>query len=226
VFTPIPNHVQQALARLIYEYQDSPLFQGLLTAMLGPIQDIENALTSMNTERYLPNAVGVQLDNIGEIIGLPRPAGASDAQYIQLIYAQIKENTSDGQAEQIIQVFLLLTGVMFVLYYQGSNAEFLVESVWVPANQSAVDSMIEMLENTAAGGVRCDGIVVNDPVIPFAYDGSIFGAGYDDGSQTVGGKYAELFLYVGGGFAYDGDDPTGLGYGSIADPLCGGTYLT
>jgi hypothetical protein len=243
VFTPIENMVQQALARLLYQYSNSENFQGLLTAMIGPIQDIENALTDMNNLRYLPQAQGAQLDLIGTIVGLARPPGASDAEYLTLLYVQIKQNTSQGQPEQIIQVFLLLTQTSFVFYTEGNNSEFLVASSYVPPDQATVDSLITSMQAIGPAGVRCDGIIAFDDSIPFAYDGPLFGAGYDDGTQTVGGKYAELFEYLGPGFAY-ADEPIGhlnnppltaplacsngqaLGYGTLADPLFGGAYLT
>ena len=226
MFNPIPNHVTAALARLLTQYQNSPNFQGLMRSMIGPIQTIEDALTAMNTARYLPNAQGQQLDNLGEIIGLPRPAGASDAVYIQLLYGQIKENTSQGQPEQVIQVFQLFTQVPFVFYQEGHNAEFIIESVWIPPDQTQLDAMITTLQNTAPAGVRCDGIVSYDGDQAFAYAGDQAGLGYDDGSQTVGGEYAELHAFLGPGFAYDGDDASGLGYGTLFDPLAGGAYLT
>ncbi|SRR5579875_1859615 len=226
MFTPITNHVQQGLARLLTQYQNSPNFQGLITALISPIQTIENALVDMNTLRYLPNAFGQQLDNIGVIVGLPRPPGTPDNIYIQLLLGQIKENISQGQPEQVIQVFELFTQTGFLIFYEGQNCEFLVESAWIPPDQATVDRVIGILQNTAPAGVRCDGIVSFDSQMAFAYDGNLPGAGYDDGTQLVGGKYAQLFEYEGPGFAYDGDDYSGQGYSSLADPLAGGAYLT
>jgi len=89
-----------------------------------------------------------------------------------------------------------------------------------------VDALILVLQNTAPAGVRCDGIVHYEGDLAFTYNGDEAGAGYDDGSQAVGGKYAQLFEYEGPGFAYAGDDLTGQGYGTLFDPLAGGCYLT
>lgn len=226
MFSPIPNHVQQALARLMTQYQNSPNLQNMMAALINPLQDIEGVLTDMNDLRYLPLATGAQLDLIGVIVGISRPTGMSDANYLLLIYGQIKINTSQGQPEQMIQAFILFAGVSMVILAEFQNASFLFESVYVPPNQAAVDSLITTLNGAKPAGVRIDGIVSYDPDMAFAYDGPLSGFGYDDGSQTVGGKYAELYQFIGGGFAYDGDDPTGLGYGSLLDPLCGGAYLT
>ena len=226
MFTPINNHVEQAIARLVTQYKNAPNLQGLITAIVEQIQIIENSLTDMNTLRYLPDAQGQQLDNIGQIVGIARPAGMSDALYLNLILGQIKINTSQGQPEQVIQLFLLLTGAPFVILYEGANAEILLESSFQVPDQPTADNLIETISQATPAGVRVDGIVSFDPTMAFAYDGPLPGFGYDDGSQTVGGKYAELWEYAGGGFAYDGSDPSGLGDGSLSDPLCGGTYLT
>lgn len=180
----------------------------------------------MNTLRYLPNAQGAQLDVIGIIVGEPRPPGTSDADYINLIYGRIKINTSQGQPEYAIQTFQLFTGAPQVILYEGRGC-VLLESIWVPPNQAAVDSLINILLEVLPAGVRADGIVAYDPTDAFAYAGTLPGQGYGTVSDpSVGGKYPTLYQFHGGGFAYAGDDVAGLGYGSIHDPLVGGIYLT
>lgn len=226
MFSPIDNHVQQALARLLTQYKNSTNLQNLLTAIINPIQDIEGVLGELNDLRYLPDATGVQLDVIGIIVGLPRPVGATDAEYVLDLYGQIKINTSQGQPEQLIQAFLLFTGAATCILTEFENASFLIASPYVPPSQAVIDSLITTLSQAAPVGVRMDGIISYDATNAFAYDGALPGAGYDDGSQTVGGLYAQLDQFIGGGFAYDGDDPTGLGYGTLLDPLAGGAYLT
>jgi hypothetical protein len=197
-----------------------------MSSLLGPVQDIENTLSDMNDFRYLPDAYGQQLDNIGKIVGLERVPGMSDATYIQELYGQIKINSSDGEPEQAIQVFLLFTQTMFCILYEGHLASILLEGTWNPPSQAEVDQLLSVIQATIPAGVRCDGIVYFDPSNAFAYDGPLSGAGYDDGSQTVGGQYAQLWELLGPGFAYDGDDTLGLGYGTEFDPLSGGSYLT
>lgn len=225
MFTPINNHVQQALARLLQQYANSPNIQNLITALVNPIQDIESELTDMNNLRYLPEATGAQLDIIGSIVGIARISGQSDASYLNSIYGQITINTSQGQPEQVIQAFSIFTGADMIILYEALAA-VMIETTWVPGSQTEVDTLITNMMQVTSAGVRFDGIIVYDPTMAFAYDGVLQGLGYDDGSQTVGGEYPTLYQFIGGGFAYDGTDPTGLGYGSIHDPLVGGVYLT
>ena len=179
----------------------------------------------MNNLRYLPEAQGAQLDIIGVIVGISRPKGMSDAQYLLLIYGQIKINISQGQPEQLIQAYLLFTSAPEVILTEF-QASVILASSYIPPDQHTVDNLITTLKQAAPAGVRIDGLISYDETMAFAYDGTLPGLGYDDGTQTVGGKYAALYQFIGGGFAYAGDDPSGLGYGSLLDPLAGGAYLT
>lgn len=197
-----------------------------MTALIGPLQDIEATLTDLNNLRYIPLATGAQLDILGSIVGIKRPTGASDAVYLQLIQGEISLNISQGEPEAAISVFLLFTQTTSCILYEEANAGVLLEGTWHPTSQIDVDKLILTLQNTLPAGVRCDGIVECDNTIPFAYAGSLPGGGYDDGTQAVGGKYAKLWEYKGPGFAYAGTDPTGQGYGTLFDPLAGGSYLT
>lgn len=225
MFSPIPNHVQAALARLLTQYQGATNLKNLLTGLVTPIQDIEDALVDMNNLRYLPQAQGVQLDVIGIIVGLPRPPGLSDAAYILELYGQIKINTSCGQPEQVIQAFLLFTQQTFCILDEYSASIILEDAYQIP-NQQVADQLFLTLNQVRPAGVRIDELISFDPDNAFAYAGNLPGGGYDDGSGNVGGKYPLGWKYVGPGFAYLGDDPTGMGYGSVDDPLAGGCYLT
>ena len=225
MFTQIDNHAQQALARLIYQYQQSPNLQGLISAFCQSIQLIEDELVAMNTDRYINDAYGQQLDNIGEIVGLARTPGMTDAVYQRYLLGQIKINISQGQPEQLIQLYSLLTNTNFVLIFEGSLADVILSSSYQIPDQATADQFIDILQQATAAGVRVDGLICFDPDMAFAYDGPLPGFGYDDGSQTVGGSYPAYWNFIGGGFAYEGDDDSGMGYGTQLDPLAGGAYL-
>lgn len=225
MFTPIPNHVAQALDRLITEYKNATNFRNLITALVGPIQDIEDMWTDMNTLRYLPSATGIQLDHIGSIVGLPRPAGMSDAQYILELYGQIKINTSDGQPEQAIQAFQLFTSAALILLDEDFPGEVLLESDYHFPDQASVQNLLHLMGEVLPAGVRCDGFIEFDPTNAFSFDGSLPGSGFgDSGDPSVGGLWPDLRLDE-TPFAFAGDDPTPNGFGSSDDPLVGGVWV-
>jgi hypothetical protein len=225
-FNPINNHVEQALARLITQFRDSGNIRALITAFVTPIQELEDATATLNTDRLLATALGIQLDLIGTIVGLARTAGDSDDTYRMKLYAQIKVNTSEGQPEQVIQTYQLFTNALLVLLFEDYPGEIMIESDYFPPDQATVDLLIKILQEVLPAGVRASGIVAFDPTEAFAYDGPLPGLGYGTvGDPTAGGKYPHLFTR-GGFFEYAGNDPTGEGYGSVNDPLVGGRYET
>ena len=98
-----PNHRAQGIARLIAQYVGKPRIETLIGIFLDQIQEAENALFELATERFVENAIGVQLDGIGDIVGQERQ-GLGDDDYRPLIRARIKANNSEGTAPDIIGV--------------------------------------------------------------------------------------------------------------------------
>lgn len=224
MFPPISNHVEQAIARLMSQYADAQNLQGLIRSILGPVQTIEGVLADLNTLRMFSVATGQQLDNLGKIIGLARGPGDTDAIYRNKLYAEVKINTSQGQPEQAIQTFQLFTSATLVLLSEHFPAEITISSDVVFPTQDLVDQILDILDHVLPAGVRPDGIITFDPVMPFAYDGTLPGFGYGDViDPLIGGMYATIQT-KNGFFQYAGDDITGLGYGSSDDPLVGGWY--
>ncbi len=187
MFNPIPDHVAAALKRLINQYRGATNLQGVLTAIIEPLNGIETVLGDMNTLRYLPDAFGAQLDLIGRIVGLPRPPGMGDAQYLLELYGQIKINTSQGQPEQAIQVFQLFTGAGQVRLFEFFPARVQIQSAYVPPDQNTVDTIIKAVDDSLPAGVATEGFVTYDATSPFTYSGVLS----PSGGYTVG-KYASL----------------------------------
>ena len=79
----------------------------LLTAICTPIQDCENALQQLLTQRALDTAQGAQLDALGVIVGQPRN-GLDDDTYRLYLRARIATNRSNGTTENLIQIVSLI----------------------------------------------------------------------------------------------------------------------
>lgn len=99
--------VALALARLPQQWQSAPLVQGLLTALVSPMQDIENALQQLLTLYNISESYGIQLDMIGDVVVQPR-GGLTDAVYQLYLYAKIAANISAGTTEQLINLTKLV----------------------------------------------------------------------------------------------------------------------
>lgn len=221
-FDPINNHVEQAKERLIQQYKGKTRIEGLIEAAVAGKQDLEDTATQLNTLRSVDTATGAQLDGIGEIVGVEREGGQSDADYRVRIKAQIGINLSQGQPERIISTFQVLKEAELVLLQQLQPAAIGISSEATFVDQEEVDEILEILESISPAGVRVDFIGIFDADEPFAFQGSISGLGF--GSTTdplLGGLFATLVLRD-GEFAFAGDDLTAEGLGTTLDPLVGG----
>jgi hypothetical protein len=66
------DHTELALSRVATEYRASTKFLAFLQALMGQAQEIETVLRQVETIADIDASVGVQLDNIGEIVGISR----------------------------------------------------------------------------------------------------------------------------------------------------------
>ena len=106
---------EEGLALFIDRYKNKPRMAALLTIFMNQIQDLEDALFELITDRTIDAAIGVQLDILGDIVGQPDRAGLSDDNYRTIIRARIKVNRSDGHGDQMIEILLLIAlGLQFV----------------------------------------------------------------------------------------------------------------
>jgi hypothetical protein len=111
------NVVGDAVSRIVQQYQ-RPKIEALVGALAAPAQDLEDALIQIYTQRWLPVAVGVQLDVLGAIVGQPR-LGFTDDFYRLCIQARIRINLSSGGPEELYGVLALVIppGTTMTLHY-------------------------------------------------------------------------------------------------------------
>ena len=91
----ITNHREQAIARLPFDLRNAPRLVAIASALLAPLQPIEDALWQLHTERNLDTATGVTLEEIGGLVGEP-PSGLDEDTYRRRIRARIRTNRSSG----------------------------------------------------------------------------------------------------------------------------------
>jgi len=65
--------VKKGIDRLVYQFEKSVKFQEFIASFLNEFQELYNSENQLLKYRYIDTAEGVQLDGIGEIVGLPRP---------------------------------------------------------------------------------------------------------------------------------------------------------
>ena len=154
----------RAVTRLIEQFDHKDDFKKYLCALITPFDDIKDMLNDLQFKRNLDNAEGVQLDGIGDIVGLAR-GGLSDDDYRVQIRIKIVINASNGETESVIAAMLIFAGGTFVDFISLFPAGFiLVSDGTIPSN------IIPLLEQVAQAGVRLE-VYATYGEIPFAFDG-------------------------------------------------------
>lgn len=129
-YDKITDHETQALERLTSEYDEAANLRKLVETQAERTQLLENAAWQLLTERWVPLAVGVQLDKMGAIVGEPR-AGRTDVNYRSAILSRAMINRFGGEIEPLIQygialsdatnaIYLELHPAMIILFLQGT----------------------------------------------------------------------------------------------------------
>lgn len=103
MITQNTNISSEALELLLSQFWSSEKLQWFIKAHTDQMQDLENAAVAVLSGRYLDNAAGVQLDNIGEIVDLAR-GNLTDAQYRARLKAKIRTNRSFGQGDDLLEI--------------------------------------------------------------------------------------------------------------------------
>jgi hypothetical protein len=143
----IKDQVQQGLDRLVTQWADKPVVQGLLKSYLENVETVENLYEQLLDERSVFTAIGAQLDVIGTIVGEARD-GKSDAAYRQAILDRIAINNADGTPEKIIQILKTITGstAAHVFEHYPANVHAFVSG-------SPSNSVAEALQDITPAGV-------------------------------------------------------------------------
>lgn len=156
--------VQEGLARLLEGYKGTTAFKELLAIYLEAFQELEDATFAVILGRMLDNAVGVQLDVLGAIVGEARQEKV-DALYKVWIRVRISINKSRGTVPDIIACIQLATDAEFV-FTEYSRAAFAVEFETPPDFPNDVTLVIELAK---AAGVNITVIYPIDPDHTFRF---------------------------------------------------------
>lgn len=197
--TPITDHVERALARLLEQDKGKPRLEALVKIFADRYQRIENVVTQLANNRWVLTAEGVQLDTLGEIVGEPRN-GKIDDVYRLWIRARILINRSSGKVSELLRVARIILGdAPDLVYTPEPPAAFQIELTGVSGSGDVARVLFDALNQVRAGGVRMN-ILYNDD-IPTAFTFNIDGTegvsdavkGFGDtGNPATGGLFSGL----------------------------------
>ena len=147
----LPNTLdvtERGLSRLISQWKDKVVVQGITKALLDNIQVIEDQNQQVLTERGIYEAVGVQLDVIGLLVGEARQ-GKDDTEYRAAILNRIAINSSNGTPVKMMEILSLLTESDNVKIWEHPTA-----SAFLFADRGVTNATAITVEEIAPAGVK------------------------------------------------------------------------
>lgn len=154
----------------------------LVESYVPEAQALDTAATELLALTTLDGAEGIQLDGLGQIIGIARQ-GLTDELYRSLLRAYIRINTSGGTIEQLNEIVRLATNTTeadaaFELS-EGDPAEFQIKVTQTLDPDIGLIAAEAMYQGKPAG---VHGVLIYHETTPiFAFDGA-GGAQFDGGS--------------------------------------------
>lgn len=176
-----------AISRLPHMYRGDAAHetnqQKMLRALLSPAPALAQAMIDVIIQGTIDDAQGVQLDEIGALVGRARQGVTDDEIYRRYIRAQVAANKSDGVIDDILNVAGLVIGDapgVVVLRNEGIAA-FVLNAISTGIGDAVAQVLIELVIKATDAGVRA--IVEYAPETPvFRFD---TGPGYDVGHYAT-----------------------------------------
>lgn len=190
------QHCAEGKKLLLSQFRGKPRLEGILCALLDGVQDWEDAALQVYMGRWLDCAVGIQLDQLGDLIDLAR-AGWPDETYRMLLRAQILVLRSDGEWPDI---FGVLAAIGYTAVHGVDVKIAAMRIVFAePFNEDiGARDTFGLLERTRTGGVRLSMIFPVDAAPAFELADTTPATDLDRGfgdavANTIGG---ELFAVL------------------------------
>jgi hypothetical protein len=153
--TQITDRVERALARLPQQHKDKANIRALVTVFVTQVQELSDAAWQLYTLRRIDTAEGVQLDQLGDIVGQPR-AGLSDDDYRRYIRARVATNRSLASVEELIKITRLIVDddALLVQAERHNIATIIIRLLDVATSDDLADIVFSFLFKAKAAGVR------------------------------------------------------------------------
>jgi len=169
------------------QFDEKTVLKAVTEAIAEQIQDLQDTIYQLLTEKHLNSAIGAQLDVLGRIIGRPR-RGYNDQQYRDLLKLQVGINTSTGAPGSVVPIIKTITGSSTVDIFEDYPA---AASAVVNGNNVSSELLSE-LELTGPAGVDMSiRAIYGDDA--FGFEDADNALGYSDiGDPSSGGQYVDF----------------------------------
>ena len=169
----ITDYEARALDRLAFQFKNKPKIAAILNAISAEVQTLENEIFNVLTKRSIDTGEGVQLDQIGKIVGQSR-GGRTDDEYRVALRARIRINLATGTPDEIIAAMKFIIPSDLVRLTEIFPAAFLVEFTGTLTSEPDVLAAFRAVKPAGVLGILMQ--VVGNPfttsfMLTFAADG-------------------------------------------------------
>lgn len=134
----------QAIELFSSQFDDSADLRALANALLSPTLHLQQAYADLNLLRWIDTAVGMQLDGLGDILGIAR-SGRGDAAYRSALRFQTVLNTAKATPEDLITATRVLSGGDVIRYHENYPAGFQIFTNGLYVLDAAAGGVVESL---------------------------------------------------------------------------------
>jgi hypothetical protein len=181
---------EKGMARLAYQYLGSEKFKEFIRAFLKQTDDLYDSNVELIVDRTLETAYGVQLDGIGEIVGIKRYPGSDDDEYRWMIKAKIMINSTDMTVPNMIAILTFIFDPGVKIHYileVNLNPNFILTGDIQPGERYIFGFLPEMLGVTTPYAL----VISEEGAFSFSEDPTGLGFG-DVNNPDIGGNFAFL----------------------------------
>lgn len=183
--TQITDHGEAAFERLPQFFKDGGTFGQAVKVMADRWNRVEQEFFNIMIGRYLANATGETLNQIGHDVGEDRPitgpAATDDDQYRVLIWGRIGANRSHATRPDLLRILGLLQ-VGRPRIYSAYPAALMVN--FIPTPLLAGTDHVHDILTLAKASVEMD--IVQYSANPMVFEGDTTGFGLDSGELGDG----------------------------------------
>lgn len=185
------DHVARGLSTLPSQFYDSPILRELVTIYLEELQEIEDCIEDILLQMNVDEAVGVQLDRLGEHLGRRRE-GLDDTEYRKILKVQKILNAGEGQYKTVLQLWrTVLESTAATVDEEFPAGVALFSDVGTPTLPQ-INTLIQALPVTVTASFTST--IDADPAFCFeGGDGEGFGSTEDSTGGKMIGRYTSVF---------------------------------
>ena len=186
-------HVAEGLALVITQLRGKPAFEAVLSSWLTQVQAVEDALWGLYA-LAIDNSSAHALDQLGALLGQPRPVGLGDVPYRKVLRAATIALTSSGTGDELLAAMHALIGSWAFTMTPVYPATVLFEPDAAPDVPASV--MASVLRRVKSGGVGLQVVdVPSGDAFVFSADETLE-TDVDTGFGDAGGSDAGLLAGV------------------------------